>query len=101
MATPLRLRLTLLAACLSLSAVPDAAEEADARVAWWRKARFGLFVHWGPVSLPGTAIGWSRAGERRFPAARAGAPGPAAFVPRPGSAEKSFSGAGLAWISGH
>ena len=32
---------------------------------WWRAARFGLFVHWGPVSLKGTEIGWSRGGERR------------------------------------
>jgi len=32
---------------------------------WWRDAKFGLFVHWGPVSLKGTEIGWSRAGERR------------------------------------
>ncbi|HOW70886.1 MAG TPA: alpha-L-fucosidase [Phycisphaerae bacterium] len=32
---------------------------------WWREARFGLFVHWGPVSLQGTEIGWSRGGERR------------------------------------
>ena len=32
---------------------------------WWREARFGLFVHWGPVSLKGTEIGWSRGGERR------------------------------------
>jgi alpha-L-fucosidase len=31
---------------------------------WWREARFGLFVHWGPVSLKGTEIGWSRGGER-------------------------------------
>lgn len=35
------------------------------RMAWWRDARFGLFVHWGPVSLQGTEIGWSRGGERR------------------------------------
>ena len=34
-------------------------------MAWWRAARFGLFVHWGPVSLKGTEIGWSRGGERR------------------------------------
>ena len=32
---------------------------------WWREARFGLFIHWGPVSLKGTEISWSRAGERR------------------------------------
>jgi alpha-L-fucosidase len=29
-------------------------------LAWWREARLGLFVHWGPVSLKGTEIGWSR-----------------------------------------
>jgi alpha-L-fucosidase len=27
---------------------------------WWREARFGMFVHWGPVTLRGTEIGWSR-----------------------------------------
>jgi alpha-L-fucosidase len=32
---------------------------------WWGDARFGLFVHWGPVSLKGTEIGWSRGGDRR------------------------------------
>jgi alpha-L-fucosidase len=32
---------------------------------WWRQAKFGLFIHWGPVSLKGTEIGWSRGGERR------------------------------------
>ncbi|MEJ2704586.1 MAG: alpha-L-fucosidase, partial [Sedimentisphaerales bacterium] len=31
----------------------------------WRAMRFGLFIHWGPVSLKGTEIGWSRGGERR------------------------------------
>jgi len=31
----------------------------------WREMRFGLFIHWGPVSLKGTEIGWSRGGERR------------------------------------
>ncbi len=35
------------------------------RLDWWRAARFGLFIHWGPVSLVGTEIGWSRGGERR------------------------------------
>jgi len=29
----------------------------------WREMRFGLFVHWGPVSLKGTEIGWSRGRE--------------------------------------
>ncbi len=39
-------------------------EQYAARMAWWREARFGLFIHWGPVSLKGTEIGWSRGGER-------------------------------------
>ncbi len=33
----------------------------DARLAWWRTARFGMFIHWGPVSLTGEEISWSRA----------------------------------------
>ena len=45
----------------SAPAAPPAGPNAD----WWRAARFGLFVHWGPVSLNGTEIGWSRGGERR------------------------------------
>ena len=27
----------------------------------WREARFGMFIHWGPVSLKETEISWSRA----------------------------------------
>jgi alpha-L-fucosidase len=34
-----------------------------ADLSWWRDARFGMFVHWGPVSLRGTEIGWSRGRE--------------------------------------
>lgn len=29
----------------------------------WRDARFGMFIHWGPVSLTGHEIGWSRGRE--------------------------------------
>ena len=32
-----------------------------ARLAWWREARFGMFIHWGPVTLTGQEISWSRA----------------------------------------
>ncbi len=35
------------------------------RVAWWQSLRYGMFIHWGPVSLRGTEIGWSRGAERR------------------------------------
>jgi alpha-L-fucosidase/lysophospholipase L1-like esterase len=29
----------------------------------WQDMRFGMFIHWGPVSLKGTEIGWSRGDE--------------------------------------
>ncbi len=29
----------------------------DARMAWWREARFGLFVHWGLYAIPAGAWG--------------------------------------------
>jgi len=35
------------------------------RLGWWRESRFGMFIHWGPVSIKGTEISWSRGGERR------------------------------------
>ena len=31
------------------------------RMAWWREARFGMFIHYGPVTLTGQEISWSRA----------------------------------------
>ncbi len=37
------------------------AEDRAARLSWWREARFGMFIHWGPVSLTGKEISWSRA----------------------------------------
>jgi alpha-L-fucosidase len=32
-------------------------------IANWRAKRFGMFIHWGPVSLTGKEIGWSRGKE--------------------------------------
>jgi alpha-L-fucosidase len=29
----------------------------------WKDSRFGMFIHWGPVTLKGTEIGWSRGRE--------------------------------------
>ncbi len=29
----------------------------------WQNLRFGMFIHWGPVSLTGKEIGWSRGRE--------------------------------------
>ncbi len=31
----------------------ETAEQHDARMAWWREARFGMFVHWGIYSVTG------------------------------------------------
>lgn len=52
----------------STEAPPEEKSHLEARpedMAWWKEARFGLFIHWGPVSLKGTEIGWSRGAERR------------------------------------
>jgi len=48
-----------LGACLPLSAAPAAPGEwhetpaqRDARMKWWREARFGMFIHWGLYAVP-------------------------------------------------
>ena len=35
----------------------------EAEKQWWRDAKFGLFIHWGPASVNGTEISWSRIGH--------------------------------------
>ena len=48
--------------CLQALAAPDkTATRRAARMAWWREARFGMFIHYGPVTLTGKEISWSRA----------------------------------------
>jgi alpha-L-fucosidase len=42
-------------------AITETPAQRDARMAWWREARFGMFIHYGPVSLTGKEISWSRA----------------------------------------
>jgi alpha-L-fucosidase len=37
--------------------------EDKARFAWWQDARFGMFIHWGPCTLTGADISWSRGKE--------------------------------------
>jgi alpha-L-fucosidase len=55
-------KLILLVLCASATAVrAETAAQHDTRLAWWRTARFGMFIHWGPVSLTGQEISWSRA----------------------------------------
>jgi alpha-L-fucosidase len=31
----------------------ETAEQHDQRMAWWREARFGMFIHWGLYAIPG------------------------------------------------
>ena len=39
-------------------------EQRDARLQWFREAKFGVFICWGPCSLAEGEIGWSRNGPR-------------------------------------
>ncbi len=46
----------------SLAAAPPPFPPAQAEaIKRWQDMRFGMFIHWGPVSLTGEEIGWSRA----------------------------------------
>ncbi len=58
-----KLAVLSIAAALGMSAVGYAAEgldpyadesreERDARMKWWREARFGMFIHWGVYAVP-------------------------------------------------
>jgi len=51
----------LLLAAKLLPATEPTDREREARMRWWREARFGMFIHWGPVSLTEKEISWSRA----------------------------------------
>jgi alpha-L-fucosidase len=35
----------------------------EQRLEYWKDCRFGMFIHWGPISLKGTEISWSRGGK--------------------------------------
>lgn len=50
-----------------LSAVPqihEAPAQRDERMQWFRDAKFGMFIHWGPCSVGQKEIGWGREGNR-------------------------------------
>ena len=46
------------------NAFTETPEQRDARTAWWREARFGMFIHWDMSSVAGTEISWSRKGSK-------------------------------------
>ena len=37
---------------------PARAQDNPARLAWYREARFGLFLHWGPYTVAGAEASW-------------------------------------------
>src|ERR1700743_300909 len=48
-------------AASSLSLLPDfafASEDESQRTAWYRDAKFGMFIHWGPYSLASVEASW-------------------------------------------
>src|SRR5512144_1324158 len=53
--------LALAAPVLAAAPAPGAPRPYPERLRWWGEGRFGMFIHWGPVSLKGTEISWSRA----------------------------------------
>ena len=57
----LRLLFASLLSVTALAQPPETPAQHAARLAWWREGRFGMFIHWGPVSLTGQEISWSRA----------------------------------------
>lgn len=50
----------ILPKALTPSQLHETLAQRDARMQWWRDARFGLFIHWNPSSLKGTEISISR-----------------------------------------
>ena len=58
------LSLLILFSCSNqIATEPVFPEDHAQKLEWWKDARFGMFIHWGPVSLKGTEIGWSRGRE--------------------------------------
>ena len=78
----------------------------DARMAWWREARFGMFIHWGVYSVPaGTYKGKQIGGigewimnTRQDPGGRIPARSPSSSTR---SSTTPTSGCGMAKDAGH
>lgn len=42
----------------------ESAAERDKRMQWFRDAKFGMFIHWGPCAIGQKEIGWGREANR-------------------------------------
>ena len=52
---------------VDISHVPQVHESAgryDVRMEWFRNAKFGMFIHWGPCTIGDVEIGWGRKANR-------------------------------------
>jgi alpha-L-fucosidase len=48
----------------SVALVGETAAQRDARMAWWREAKFGLFIHWGVYAVPARRGEWVMQNEK-------------------------------------
>ena len=48
----------------AVTVVSETPAQREARTAWWRDARYGMFIHWDMSSIAGTEISWSRKGSK-------------------------------------
>jgi alpha-L-fucosidase len=52
----------LFSSCTEVETTPaDTPHSTPQRLRWWTDARFGMFIHYGPVTLTGEELSWSRA----------------------------------------
>ena len=58
-------------------------ETDQAALAKWQDAKVGLTMHWGPIALRGTEIGWSRVGRTAVPGSELTGWSSTAQVPAP------------------
>jgi len=58
------------AECSDVSGIPLQAPSEDLQ--WFRDAKFGLFIHWGPCSIIGAELSWGRDANRPFDVNRHG-----------------------------
>jgi len=67
----------VLLAVLAQAPAPETPAQRDARMAWWRDAQFGMFIHWGAYAVPaGTHKGERVAGIGEWIMSRAHIPIP-------------------------
>ena len=48
----------------SVSNIPETPAQRDARMAWWREAKFGMFIHWGVYAVPARSGEWIMHSEK-------------------------------------